>query len=88
MGNNSTPYSIALGDENIYSLTPHFWFIRRDKIEYDDLLSRNENSVDPYDSHVSNCGKDSFGKLRLYKIYSNYDYNKWINDLRREWWHR
>ena len=73
MGNNLIPYSIAIGDENIYFLNPLFKFIRRDKIEYDDLLSRNENSVDPNDYHFSYCGKDSFKKLRLYKIPSDYE---------------
>ena len=54
-----TPYSIAIDDENIYFLTPHFKFIRRDKIDYDDLLSRTENSVETYDYQLSNCGKGS-----------------------------
>ena len=52
MGNNLTPYSIAVGDENIYFLTPYFMFIRRDKIDYDELLKKNENSLVPYDYHV------------------------------------
>ena len=69
MGNNLTPYSIAIGDEDFYFLTPHFKFIRRNKIDYDDLLS----GYDPLDYHVSKCGKDYFEKLRLYKIHSNYD---------------
>ena len=29
MGNNSTPYSIALGYENIYYLTPNFRYIKK-----------------------------------------------------------
>ena len=29
MGNNLTPYSIAIGEENIYFLTPHFNFIKK-----------------------------------------------------------
>ena len=73
MGNNPIRYSIAIGMENIYFLTPHFRFIRRDKIYSDDLLSRNGNCVDPYDYHLSNCGKDSFKKLRFYKNHSNFD---------------
>ena len=73
MGNNLIPYSIAIGDKNIYFLTPHFIFVRRDKIDYDDLLSTNENSHDPHHYHLSNCGKDSFKKIRLFKIRSNYD---------------
>ena len=70
---NLTPDSIAIGEENIYFLTPQFKFIRRDTIEYDKLLTTNEWSVDPYDYHISTCGKDSFKKLRMYKIHSNYD---------------
>ena len=49
MGNNLTPYSIAVGDENIYILTSHFEFNRRDKIDYDELLKANENSVNSFD---------------------------------------
>ena len=73
MGINLTPYSIAIADENIYFLTPHFKFIRRDRIDVNKFLGTDENSVDPFDYHVSNCGKDSFRKLRRYKIHSNYD---------------
>ena len=73
MGNNLTLHSIALGDENIDFLTPLFKFIRRDKVDYDNFLSRNGKSVDPFDYHVSNYGKDSFKNLRFYKIHSIYD---------------
>ena len=73
MVNKLIPYSIAVGMENIYFLTPHFEFIRREKIDNDKLLNSNENSVDPYAYHISRCGKDSFKKLGTYKIRSNYD---------------
>ena len=43
MGSNLTPYTLALGEETIYFLTPLFKFIGTHKIEFDDLLSRNEN---------------------------------------------
>ena len=32
MGNNLTPYSIAMGEENYYLLAPNFKFIRKDEI--------------------------------------------------------
>ena len=73
MGINLTPYSIAIGEENIYFLTPHFKFIKRDRIDDSNLLSTNGNSVDPFYYPVSNCRKDSFKKLRIHKIHSNYD---------------
>ena len=58
MGNNLTPYSLAIGSEYIYFLTPYFKFVKRKKINNDDLLETNERSVDPYDLHVSRCGKE------------------------------
>ena len=62
MGKILTPYSIAIGKENIYFLTPHFKFNKRDKIEDTELLNTNKNSVDLFDYHVPNCGKDKFKK--------------------------
>ena len=37
MGNNLKPYSIAIGMENIYYLTPYFKFIKKEKINVDDI---------------------------------------------------
>ena len=48
MRNNLTPFFIATGEENIYFLTPHFIFIKRDRIGDKKLLCTNENSVDPF----------------------------------------
>ena len=71
MGNTLMPYSIAKAEEYIYFLTPNFKFIKRDRIDDSKLLNTIENSVDPFDYHVSNCGKDSFRKVRRYKFPSN-----------------
>ena len=71
--NNLTPYSIAIGDENMCFLTPHFKFIRREEIDDDELLETNKGKVDLFIYHVSNCGKNSLKKRRIYKIQSNYD---------------
>ena len=73
MGKKLTPHSIAKGDENIYFLTPHFKFIKRDRIDDSKLLISNENSIDLFNYHVPNCGKDSFKKIPKNKIHSNYD---------------
>ena len=54
IGNNLILYSIAIGVENIYFLNPQFKLFRRDKIDYDDSLSRNENFVNPDDYRFSN----------------------------------
>ena len=62
MGNNLTPYSIAIGWENIYYLTPHFKFTKKEIIDVDDI----DNLFDY--KNISNCQK-----LRTYKIHSNYD---------------
>ena len=71
MRSSLTPYSIAIRMENIYFLTPHFKFIKREKI-VDNLLKTNETSVDPLYYHISQCGKDSFKKLGTFKNHSNF----------------
>ena len=52
MGNNLTPNSIAVGHENIYYLTPHFKFIKREKIDDNELLKTIEGNVDPFNYPV------------------------------------
>ena len=62
MGNNLTPYSIAIGWENIYYLTPHFKYIKKENVDVeviDELFD---------DCNISNCQK-----LRIYKMKSNCD---------------
>ena len=68
MGNILTPYSIEKGDENIYILTRHFEFSKRKRID------DNENFAYLFYYHDSDCGKDSFKKLRRYKVHSNFNY--------------
>ena len=65
MGNNLTPYSLEIGEENICFLTPHFKFIKREKTDDNELLKTNKGIVDPFNYHNSNCGKCSFKKLRI-----------------------
>ena len=57
MGKTLRPYSTAVGQENIHSLTPLFKFNEREKIIDNELLKTNKNSIDPFEYHVSNCGK-------------------------------
>ena len=73
IGINLTTLSIAIGEENFYFLTPHFMFIKREKIDDFVLLKTNKGNVDPFNYHVSDCRKNSFKKLGLYKIHSIYD---------------
>ena len=51
MGNNLTPYSIAIGMENMYYLTPYFKIIKKENFD--------ENDIDKiFDHHnISNCQK-------------------------------
>ena len=63
MGNNLSPYSIAIGSENIYYLSPYFKFVEKGKdIDEDDI-----DKLFDY-QNISN-----YRKLRVYKIHSNYD---------------
>ena len=73
MGNKLTPFNIAIGDPYIYCITPHFKFIKKDQNVESEILYTNESSVNLFHYHLSNCGKDFFKELRLYKIHSNYD---------------
>ena len=73
MGNNLTPYTIAIGDEYIYFLTPHFNIIKREMIISNEILNTNEKNVDPFDLHVSRCGKNSFKKVKVHKFHSNFN---------------
>ena len=62
MGNILTPYSIALGLENIYYFTPYFKFTKKENIDEDDI-----DKLFDY-QNFSNCQK-----LKTYKIHSNYE---------------
>ena len=64
MGNNLTPYSIAVGWEKIYYLTPYFKFIKKENIDENDI-----DKLFDIDYHI----KTKYQKLRTYKIYSNYN---------------
>ena len=68
MGNHVTPYSIAIGEENIYSLTPHFKIIKREKVNDIEFLKTNKSSNHPFDYHVSNCRKYCLKKYECIKI--------------------
>ena len=61
VGNNLIPYNIAIGEENIYFLTPDFECTKREKIKNIKSIERNGNFVDLFDS---SCIKDSVEKLR------------------------
>ena len=62
MGSNLSPYSIAIGEKNIYYLKPHFKFSKKQNIDEDDI-----DELINYDN-ISNCQK-----LKTYKIHSKYD---------------
>ena len=57
------PYSIAMGEEKIYFLSPHCKCIKRAKIKHDDLLKTTGNSIGPFDYHLEKHGPDRFEKL-------------------------
>ena len=62
MGNNLCPYSIAIGYENIYYLTPYFKYTKRENIDIEDI-----------DKLFDDTNNSDYQKLKTYKIYSNYD---------------
>ena len=64
MGNNLTPYSIAIGWENIYFLTPYFRVIKKENIDVDDIDKLFDIDYDDITSREN---------IEINKIYSNYD---------------
>ena len=63
MVNKFSPYSIAIGEKNIYYRKPNFIFSKKQNIDEDDI-----DKLFNYDN-ISNCQK-----LQTYKVHSNYDY--------------
>ena len=64
MGNNLTPYSIAIGWENIFYLTPYFRYNKKKNIDVDDIDKL-------FDIDYDNIKK--LEKIEINKIHSNYD---------------
>ena len=62
VGNNLILYSIAIGEEKVYFLTRDSEFFKRGNFKNIKSKARNENFVDLFDNHYSNCRKDSFEK--------------------------
>ena len=64
MGNSLTPYSIAIGWEKIYYLTPYFRFVQRKNTDIDDIDKLFDIDYDNIMRHE---------KKEINKIHSNYD---------------
>ena len=64
MGNNLSPYSIAIGYENIYYLTTFFKFIKKENVDVDDIDKLFDIGYDDIMKHK---------KIEINKIHSNYD---------------
>ena len=64
MGNNLTPYSIAIGWENIYYLTPYFRIIKKENIDVDDIDKLFDIDYDDITSREI---------IEINKIHSNYE---------------
>ena len=60
MGNNMIPHTFAVGEKYTYFLSTHYKLIGNDKIQEGTLLNPSNDSLDPYDYHLS---KKWFGLL-------------------------
>ena len=69
MGNNLIPYSIGIGRENIYYLTPYFRIVKKEKIDendfnklfgidYDDIMKREKIEINKIHSNYDDDGDD------------------------------
>ena len=70
IGNNLIPYAIMIAEKYTYFLDHHYKLIENNKIEEGTLLNTTNDSFDPYDYHLENCGIDSFKKLECNLIHS------------------
>ena len=53
MGKNMTPYTFVVGEKYTYFISVHYKFIENDKTEEGTFLSPSNDSLDPYDYHLS-----------------------------------
>ena len=63
MGNNMTTYVFAVGSRYTYFISTHYKLFENDKIEEGTLLNSLDDSLDPYDYHLSRNGLECFKKL-------------------------
>ena len=63
MGINLILYSIAVGEDNVYVLSPYYKFTKKVKIKDSELLKTDGNSVDPFDYLLEKQGPDCFEYL-------------------------
>ena len=75
MGNNLTPYSIAIAWENVYYLTPYFRIIKKENIDVGDI---DKLFVIKYDDITSR------EKIEINKIHSNYDHDDNVDDRKTD----
>ena len=64
MGNNLTPYSIAIGYEIIFYLTPYFRYFKKKNIDVDDIDKLFDIDYDDIMNRE---------EIKINKIHSNYD---------------
>ena len=64
MVNNLTPYSISIGWENIYYLTPDFKFTKKENIDVDNIDKLFDIDYDDIMKHE---------KVKINRIHSNFD---------------
>ena len=69
------PYIFAVGEKYTYYLSTHYKFIRNNKIQEGILLNSSNDSLDPYDYHLSKNGKNCFKKL----LECNRTHSNWLS---------
>ena len=63
MENIMVPYGFAVGEKCTHFKYNRYKFIQNAKIQQGTLLNRSDDSLDPYDYHLSKKGLDCFKKL-------------------------
>ena len=76
MGNNMIPWTFAVGENYTDFLSFHYEFIQNDKNEEGTLLNATNDSSDPFDYQLGECGVDSFKTLEHSEVHTFYPQNE------------
>ena len=66
MGNNMIPYTFVVGDRYTYFISTHYNYFENVKIQKGTLLHLSNDSMDPYDYHLSKNSLNCFKELLEY----------------------
>ena len=71
IGNNMTPYALAIGEKFTCFIYHCYKFIENEKIQESSLLNTSDNSMDPYYYHFEKCDDSVFKTVEANRIHTS-----------------